>query len=136
MKLTIAVVLAGVGLALTSTAAPAAQTDDAKGDVVYTDAMECSSLYSVMSTYAEDEAIANELIDAAARWLLIAMNRNGTDDFEVATQDLTQRVNSLTAELDAQADDEERQALLFGGIDECEAIREAIADEFDSIDLG
>jgi hypothetical protein len=131
MKAILASTLASLGLAFSPLAA---QTSAGK-DVSFEDAMACSSLYAVLSSYAADEAEMDELIDATLRWLRIAMNRNGNDDFEVAQRDLDQWVNSLTVELDAQADDEERQAFLLGGVDECEANREAIAAEFDSIDM-
>lgn len=134
MKLFLTSALAGLGLALaplTSLAALGAEGDD----VEFSEAMACSSLYTVLAAAVEGEPEYGEFVDISARWLIIASNRYGGGDL-VSEATLQEWVSDLLSELEAQPDDETREAFLFEGIDICEANYQSIAEEFDSIDMG
>lgn len=131
MKAILTSALASLGLATSPIAVQAA----AFQDVGYSEAMACSSLYTVLAAAAEGDPEYDDLVDISARWLIIATVRDGRDEI-ISEAELQEWVDSLLAELGAQEDDGSREAFLFEGIDVCEAGYQMIADEFDSIDLG
>jgi hypothetical protein len=130
MKAILTWALASIGLAFTPVAAQTA----AAGDVDYSEAMACSSLYTVLAAAAEGEPEYEEFVDVSARWLIIATDRDGRDEV-IGEDELQVWVTSLLGELEAQADDASREAFLYEGIDVCEASYHLIAEEFDSIEI-
>ena len=121
-----------VSLCLASTPVSAQVVDD---KVSFSQAMACSSLYTVLAAAVEGEPEYDDFVDVASRWLLIATNRDGRVEI-VSEAELSQWVASLDSELQSENSDAEREAFLFEGIDECEANYQLIAEEFDSIDMG
>ena len=128
MKSVLFVALASIGLACTPLAAQGVGAEN----VDSSEAMACSSLYTVLASAVEGDPEYDEFVDIAARWLVIASIRDGRED--VSSEDeLQEWVTSLLNELESQPDDEARESFLFEGIDVCEANYQLIADEFDSI---
>lgn len=136
MKATLISGLAGVCLVLTATTTAAAQTSNAantaKGGVGYDEAMACSALFSVLAGFSEGDPVEEELIDTAARWLIIAVDRKGLAGPEDAQDELLETSSNLLEELEMLDDDRLREDLLLEGLDVCEKARKAIASEFES----
>lgn len=128
MKAILTSALASLGLAFTPIAAQAAAQD-----VDYSEAMACSSLYTVLAAAVEGEPEYDEFVDIGSRWLIIAINRDGRDE---VIGELQEWVTSLLSELESQAGDETREEFLNDGIDVCEQHYRSIAKEFDSIEMG
>jgi len=107
----------------------------ANGEVVgYEDAIECSALFTYISAL-NDEGPDQDLIDLSAKWLVLAMDRDGTSDGSRAEEELGPRVELLAEEIeDMGENDDIIQQMLFGRIEYCEAIHEEVADEFDELE--
>ena len=127
MRVILTAALAGLALSPVT-----AQTADKQ--VGFSEAIACSSLYTILATAVEGEPEYEEFVDIASRWLVIATDRDGRENV-VAEDELQEWVSSLLSELDLQASDDAREEFLFEGIDVCEANYQLIAEEFDSIDL-
>lgn len=138
MKAILTSALVGLGLAFTPVEAHAAEVaGGGKGSgkaVSYVDALACSTLFSVLGGSAEDSFDEADLIDIAARWLVIAMDRKGIGS-DAAEKELLASLERLMAELKVQGSDSAREEFLLQGVDACEGHYELIAEEFDSITL-
>ena len=123
------VVGASMGLALTPLAVRA--QDSA---VSYEDAMKCSALFSLIASGAEgsDEA---DFEDLAARWLVVAIKRDGTEDGSKAESEIDSLVDDLIDTIGEFETEEEGEAFLVKGIDFCEGKHELIAEEIDGIEF-
>ena len=134
MKFTKFAVLGLAGLALSPVNAIAAQ-DDAEAETVdYDAAMQCSALFSLLSSASEGED-ESELQDMAARWLVVAMDRDGTEDGSKAEAELSPLVDELIATLEDAPDEAAGEEFLNDGVNFCEQKHEAIAEEIDAIEL-
>ena len=130
MKSILPSALAVIGLAMMPVASHA-QEDS----VSYEDAMQCSALFSLLagaSAGDEDEA---ESQDMAARWLVVAMNRDGTEDGSQAESEIDSLVDELIDALEEAPSEEEGEAFLMEGFDFCEAKHVIIAEEIDGIEF-
>ena len=56
--------------------------------VGYDDAIECGALYSFLASSLEGQPGEGFLVDLAARWVVLAMDRDGTDDGSRAQDEL------------------------------------------------
>ena len=104
-------------------------------EVSYLDAMQCSALFTVLGASDEGEEEGQELLDMSARWLVVAMNRDGSDDGSVAEAELEPMVRELIAELEGMESEQDGESFLLEGIDFCDQKAMAISDEFDSIEI-
>jgi hypothetical protein len=102
--------------------------------VSYGDALACSALFSVLGGSADNSVEEADLIDLAARWLVIAMDRKGLGPDE-AEKALLTSLEGLMADLQSQDSDDAREELLLQGIDICDGHYALIAEEFDNIAL-
>ena len=120
---------ATLGLAL---APVAAQAEDSP--VSYDDAMKCSALFAVIASGAEgsDEA---EFEDVQARWLVVAMNRDGTEDGSKAQSEIDSLVDDPVDTLGEFETEEEGETFLLKGLEFCEGKHEQIAEEIDGIEF-
>jgi hypothetical protein len=132
MKFMLPAALAMIGLALTPSGVTAKDDGADAASVSYDDAMKCSALFGLLagSVDGEDEAI---LQDAAARWLLAAMGRDGTSDGSTAQGELEGMVEALIMALDEAPDEATAEEFLNEGITFCEGKQLAIADEMGAI---
>lgn len=128
MKFTIASAL--TLLALTPIAAVA--VNDGEEAVSYDDALKCSALYGLLADLSEGED-AEILKAEAARWLIAAMSRDGSEDGSQAQGELELVVQALITELEEMPDDSEE--VLIYGIDFCEGKYDRIAEEMDAIEF-
>lgn len=121
------------GLSLTLAGVPAQAGD---GEAVnYDDTMQCSALYTFLGAIAETGEETVYLLDVAARWLVLAMVRDGTADGSVAGAALEPMVEALMGELDGMGEDEAAiDEFLDAGIEYCEVTKEAVAEEFAAVD--
>lgn len=72
-----------------------------------------------------------ELTEVAAKWLVVATVRDENGDGAVDDAALQSGTYALSAELGALEDEATREALLYGAIDQCEAMYQRIREEFD-----
>lgn len=125
------VILIALGLA----AVPVSATAE-EGPVSYDDAMKCSALFSLLSGASEGSEVA-EFEDMATRWLVVAMDRDGTEDGSKAEAELEPMLDKLIEALEEFSDQEESagEEFLTKGIEFCEGKHELIAEEIDGIEL-
>lgn len=131
----IAPTLAVLGLVLTPVSALAADDGGETDAVGYDDAMQCSALYTLLASSDEGDAGDQVLLDMAARWLVVAMNRDGSEDGSVAEAGLEPMVGELIAELESIGSEQSGEEFLLQGIAFCDEKETAISDEFGSIEL-
>lgn len=131
MKTTVFPALAGLSLAVS----PIAATAQDNGGVSYKDALRCSALFSLIANGSQGSDTA-EFQDLATRWLVVAMNRDGTEDGSQAELDFERTFDELVEGLNELGEEEETvgEEFLLKGIDFCEAKHELIADEIDAIE--
>lgn len=130
MKTIISSALAVIGLAMAPVAAHAGD-DDA---VSYDDAMKCSALFAVLAAASDGDDTA-ELEGMVTRWLVVAMDRDGTEDGSKAEGELDALVDELIDVVDGAESEEEAEAFFTKGIEFCEGKHEQIAEEIDGIEL-
>ena len=107
--------------------------EEAQG-VNYDVSMRCSALYTFLAGSVEGEPEEEGLIDIGARWLVLAMDRDGTEDGSKAESELEGMVDRLMAHLDTMGDDEDEiEGFLFEGVDFCEGQQTSVQDEFDAV---
>lgn len=129
------VIAAGISLATMGTASIAAEDAAPGTDVDYDSAMQCSALYTYLGGVVAGEPEEPVLLDIATRWLVLAMNRDGTEEGDRANDDLEPTVDRLMAELDDMGEDEDAiEAFLNNGVSFCDEAQELVAEEFESID--
>lgn len=131
MKTTVFPALAGLSLAVSPI--PAVAQDDS--DVSYDDALRCSALFSLFANGSEGSDTA-EFQDLATRWLVVAMNRDGTEDGSQAELDFERTFDELVEAVNEIGEEEEAvgEEFLLKGIDFCEAKHALIAEEIDAIE--
>lgn len=124
--------LVSIAIAVCGCAAVPAQAAES-ADLSYTDAMSCSALYTYLGASVEGESEEPVLLDIAARWLVLAMFRDGTDDGLLAEAELETTVEALLAELVGFNNDEAAiRDWLDDGVQWCEATQQTVAEEFAS----
>jgi len=123
--------LATFGLATAPIAASAEETP-----VSYDDAMKCSALFSLLAAAAEGTETA-EFADMSARWLVVAIARDGTEDGSKAEAELEPMLDELINALEEFSEDEEAvgEQFLLKGIEFCEGKHQTIAEEIDGIEF-
>ncbi len=103
-------------------------------DVSYEDAMDCSAVFSLLSTTSRSsEAAGHE--ETAARWLVIAMRRDGSRDGSIADAALIPLIEELIDTLNAAPSAARRDAFIDDMVGFCDAQAERIAGEFNRIRL-
>lgn len=112
----------------------AAQSDEARdqGGVSYVEAMECSAVFTYLSSTGEGRSAA-EYEERGAKWLVIAMRRDGTPDGRLADAELIPMVEDLIETLEQVPDPNAGDSFLDDMIGFCEAKEQVIADEFNRI---
>ena len=127
----------GLGLsAIALLASSVALAEEEAEGVNYDISMRCSSLYTFLAGSVEGEPEEEGLLDTAARWLVLAMDRDGTEDGSKAESELEEMVDRLMAHLDIMGDDEDEiEGFLTEGVDFCAAQQETVQDEFDAVDF-
>lgn len=133
MKATFSAALALLAL-LTAPAAAVSDTNTNKPDVSYIDAMDCSAVYSILSTSSEGRSSA-AYEELAARWLVIAMRRDGTTDGRRADADLIPLIEDIIETFDQVPEAGAIDRFIDDMIGFCETKEELIADEFERIKL-
>jgi len=131
MKTMFASAVAMIGFAITPVAGLAGDDTEQRG-ISYRDAMDCSAVYSILSTSSEgrNSAAYEEL---AARWLVIAMRRDGTQDGRRADADLIPLIEDMIETFDAAPEAGAVDRFIEDMIGFCETKEERIAEEFNSI---
>lgn len=127
--------LAVLGLVTAPAGVHAQSGSESSGNVSYEEAMQCSALFTLLASSLEGEAEEEGLIDMAARWLVVAMTRDGTEDGSVAEEELQAMVNSLISHLEGMGSEQQGEQFLTEGVDFCDGKEVAISDEFNSIEF-
>lgn len=120
--------LVGLGLA----SAPLIAQDAGDGKVDAEEALACSALFAYFSEQDEGQFDYDALVDMAARWLIVASDRAGSQ-VDLLETELQAALDELITGLEAQSDDEARWALLLRNSEECDANYQLIAAEFDNL---
>lgn len=115
-------------------AAAVSNTNANRGDVSYADAMDCSAVFSLLST-TSGARFAAEHEEMAARWLVIAMRRDGSGDGSRADAELIPLIEELIDTLNDVPSAGRREAFMDDMVNFCDAEAERIADEFNAIKL-
>lgn len=130
MKVKYCAALAPLALIAAPAAAQSYETKD-QGGVSYVEALECSAVFTYLSSTGEARAAAaNE--ERGAKWLVIAMRRDGTPDGRLADAELIPMIENLVEVLD-EAPEKAGDRFLLEMIDFCETKEKVIADEFNRI---
>ncbi len=132
MKSVISAAFVLLALATAPIAAIAGSGANAR-DVSYQDAMDCSAVFSVLSTSSRRSSEAADFEDSATRWLVIAMRRDGSGDGSYADAALIPLIEELIDTLDAIPSAARRETFMYDMVDFCDTEQERIADEFNSI---
>lgn len=123
----------GTAIAVLALSAPANAVQDS---VEYDDALKCSALYSILAGSIEGEPEEEALIETASRWLVVAMNRDGTEDGSRADQELEGKAFELLEKLESFGDDEDQMtAFLEFGVNWCDEKQAVVIDEFDAAEV-
>ena len=114
---------------------PLAASDE-ESAVSYDDAMKCSALFTLLSGASEGSEVA-EFEDIATRWLVVAMDRDGTEDGSKAQAEHEPMLDKLIEALEEFGDQEESagEKFLTEGIEFCEGKHKLIAEEMDGIEI-
>lgn len=116
-------------------AAPAAARSDEtrdQGGVSYVEAMECSAVFTYLSSIGEGRSAA-KYEERGAKWLVIAMRRDGTPDGRLADAELIPMIEDLVEVLEQVPDPNDGERFLDDLTDFCEVKESQIADEFNKI---
>ena len=131
MKARFVSALALLALVVTPAVARSDETRDG-GGVSYVQVMECSAVFSYLSSTGEGRAAAADE-ELAAKWLVIAMRRDGTADGRLADAELIPMIEDLIATLEQAPNSNAGDRFLDDMIDFCEAKEQVIAEEFRGI---
>ena len=131
MKKIALLMAASLGLGVSPLAASAEDSP-----VSYDDAMKCSALFTLLSGASEGSEVA-EFEDMATRWLVVAMDRDGTEDGSKAEAELEPMLDKLIEAVEEFSDQEEAagEQFLTEGIEFCEGKHAQIADEIEGIEI-
>jgi hypothetical protein len=112
----------------------AAFTDETRdqGGVSYVEAMECGAVFTFLSSTSEGSTAA-EYEERGAKWLVIAMRRDGTPDGRLAEAEFIPMVEDLVETLEQAPDPNAGDRFLDDMIGFCETKEQVIADEFNRI---
>lgn len=122
----------GMLAVLTAPVAASADISTDQGGVSYVEAMECSAVFTYLAS-ASDGPGAAAIEERAAKWLVIAMRRDGTADGRLADAELIPMVEDLVEVLEQAPDPADVEIFLDDLIGFCEAKEKVIAAEFDKI---
>lgn len=131
MKKTFCAVLAILPL-MTMPVAAVANERPGQNDVTYVEALECSAVFTLLYTESVGQAAA-DYEELAARWLVVAMRRDGTPDGRLADAEFIPMMEDLVDVLDNAPDAATADRFIDDMIGFCEAKEAEIAGEFYSI---
>ena len=103
-----------------------------QNDVTYVEALECSTVFTLLSTESAGQTAA-DYEELAARWLVIAMRRDGTPDGRLADAEFIPMMEDLVDVLNDVPDPAAADRFIDDMIGFCEAKEAEIAGEFYSI---